>query len=46
MALICQPEGSEKTIRLPMAHGKSEAEVLRNIAHDIPMERAGKPEEL
>ncbi len=29
-----------------MAQGKSEAEVLRSIAHEIPMERAGKPEEL
>jgi hypothetical protein len=54
MALICQLEGSETQIvcgkdmrtKEQMAQGKSEAEVLRSIAHDIPMGRAGKPEEL
>jgi 3-oxoacyl-[acyl-carrier protein] reductase len=29
-----------------MAQGKSEAEVIRSIAQDIPMGRTGKPEEL
>jgi 3-oxoacyl-[acyl-carrier protein] reductase len=29
-----------------MAEGKSEADVLKSIAHDIPMRRIGKPEEL
>jgi Enoyl-(Acyl carrier protein) reductase len=34
------------TLKEQMAQGKSEAEVIRSIAQDIPMGRTGKPEEM